>query len=239
MVIGPWSIIGENVEIGEGCEIGPHVIIKSNTRIGKNNKIYQFSSIGEDPSDMKFAGEETWLEIGDNNIIREGCDLHRGTAGGGGVTRIGNHNLLMPYVHIAHDCQIANHVILANNAALTGHVEISDWVVFGGYVGVNQFLKLGAHCFVGGMTHITHDVPAYVIVSGTPPTVRSINSIGLGRRGFSKQTILQIKRAFKIVYKKGYSLQEALSELEILSSECAEVRVLMDSINASTKGIHR
>lgn len=239
MVIGPWSIIGENVEIADGCKIGPHVIIKSNTRIGKNNQIYQFSSIGEDPSDMKFAGEESWLEIGDNNIIREGCDLHRGTAIGGGVTRIGNDNLLMPYVHIAHDCRIGNHVILANNAGLTGHVEIDDWVIFGGYVGVNQFLKIGAHSFVGGMTHITNDVPAYVIVSGTPPTVRGINSIGLERRGFTKQSILQIKRAFKIVYKKGNSLQEALSELEILAAECAEVRVLLDSIKASTKGIHR
>jgi UDP-N-acetylglucosamine acyltransferase len=237
--VGPWSIIGANVEVGEGSEISSHVVIKSNTRIGKNNKIYQFASVGEDPADKKFSGEETWLEIGDNNIIREGCTLHRGTAAGVNYTRIGNNNLLMPYVHVAHDCIVGNHTVFANNVGISGHVEVADWVVLGGYAGVNQFLKIGAHAMVGGMTHISNDVPAYIIVSGTPPSARSINTIGLERRGFSPESIKMIRRAFKILYLKGLSLQEAVAQIRVLAQECPEVDVFLASLLSATRGIQR
>ena len=166
--IGPWSIIGPNVSIGAGTVIESSVVIRCNTRIGKNNHIYQFSSVGEDPADKKFAGEETWLEIGDNNILREGVNLHRGTGVSGGLTTLGDGNLLMPYVHIAHDCRVGSNTVFANNTGISGHVEVGDWAILGGLTGVNQFLKIGAHAMVGGMTHITNDVPAYTIVSGSP-----------------------------------------------------------------------
>lgn len=237
--VGPWSVIGPGVEIGAGTQVASHVVIKANTRIGRNNRIYQFASVGEDPADKKFEGEETWLEIGSNNIIREGCTLHRGTGFGGGYTRIGDDNLLMPYVHVAHDCMVGNHTIFANNVGISGHVEVGDWALLGGYAGVNQFLKIGAHSMIGGMTHISNDVPAYLIVSGTPPEARSINAIGLERRGFDKETILAIRRAFKIVYKKGLTLQEALAELEEPARENEHIRLFVDSILCSTKGIQR
>ncbi|MEX0619166.1 MAG: acyl-ACP--UDP-N-acetylglucosamine O-acyltransferase, partial [Pseudohongiellaceae bacterium] len=179
------------------------------------------------------------LEIGDNNIFREGVTLHRGTATGGGLTRIGNDNLMMPYVHVAHDCVVGNHVVFANNVGISGHVEVDDWAILGGYAGVNQFLKIGAHTMIGGMTHITNDVPAYMIVAGTPPTVRSINQIGLERRGFSKEAIRQIKTAYKILYRRGLSLQEAIEQLREMGSQCAELDPLIKSLASSAKGIHR
>ncbi len=237
--VGPWSIIGPGVEIGEGTEVASHVIIKSNTKIGSNNKIYQFASVGEDPADKKFLGEETWLEIGSDNIIREGCTLHRGTGFGGNYTRIGSHNLLMCYVHVAHDCIVGNHTILANNVGLAGHVEVSDWAILGGYAGVNQFLKIGAHAMIGGMTHVSNDVPAFIIVSGTPPEARSINAIGLERRGFDKDSIQLIRNAFKILYKKGRTFQEAVELLEPIAQENAHIRLFLDSILSSTRGIQR
>lgn len=237
--VGPWSIIGPGVEIGEGTQIASHVIVKANTRIGRNNRIYQFASVGEDPADKKFTGEETWLEIGSDNIIREGCTLHRGTGFGGGYTRVGNNNLLMPYVHVAHDCIVGSNTIFANNVGISGHVEVGDWAILGGYAGVNQFLKIGAHAMIGGMTHVSNDVPAFIIVSGTPPEARSINAIGLERRGFDKETVQLIRRAFKILYKKGLLLQEAIEQLEPLAQENAQIRLFLDSIQSSTRGIQR
>lgn len=237
--VGPWSIIGANVEIDEGTQISSHVIIKANTRMGKHNTVYQFASVGEDPADKKFAGEDTWLEIGDSNIIREGCTLHRGTASGGGVTRIGSNNLLMAYVHIAHDCVVGSNTVFANNAGLSGHAIVDDWVILGGYAGVNQFLRIGAHAMVGGMTHISHDVPAYVIVSGSPPAVRSVNTVGLERRGFDADTVKEIRRAFKVIYKKGLSLQEAQVKLVEMAAGSPAIDVLLQSIQGSGKGIHR
>lgn len=237
--VGPWTIVGPGVEIGEGTQIASHVIIKSNTKIGSNNRIYQFASIGEDPADKKFEGEETWLEIGSDNIIREGCTLHRGTGFGGGYTRVGNSNLLMPYVHVAHDCIVGNNTIFANNVGISGHVEVGDWAILGGYAGINQFLKIGAHAMIGGMTHVSNDVPAYIIVSGTPPEARSINAIGLERRGFDKESIQLIRRAFKILYKKGLLLQEAIEQLEPLARESAQIQLFLDSILSSTRGIQR
>ncbi len=239
VIVGPWSIIGPGVEIDEGTEVASHVVIRSNTKIGKNNKIFQFASVGEDPADKKFEGEDAWLEIGSNNIIREGATLHRGTGFGGGVTRIGDNNLLMPYVHVAHDCIVGSHCIFANNVGISGHVEVGDWAVLGGYAGVNQFLKIGAHAMIGGMTHISNDVPAYIIVSGTPPEARSINAIGLERRGFTKSDILEIRKAFKILYKKGNTLKEALAVLEEMAKENVQIEAFVNSIVSSTRGIQR
>lgn len=237
--IGPWTIIGPNVRIGSGSVIDSHVMIRANTIIGKNNRIFQFSSVGEDPADLKFEGEETWLEIGDNNVLREGSNLHRGTGVGGGVTRVGSNNLIMPYVHIAHDCMVGSNTIFANNVGISGHVEVGDWAYLGGYAGVNQFLKIGAHAMVGGVTHIDHDVPAYMIVSGQPAAVRTINTVGLERRGFDKDTIRQLRTAFKIVYLRGNSLQDAIGELKALVKDCDAIQLLIDSLEASKKGIHR
>lgn len=237
--VGPWSIIGPNVEIGEGSVIGSHVVIKANTRLGKGNVVYQFASVGDDPADKKFTGEDTWLVIGDNNIIREGCTLHRGTASGGNYTRIGSNNLMMAYVHVAHDCIVGNNTVFANNAGLSGHVQVDDWVILGGYAGVNQFLRIGAHAMVGGMTHISHDVPAYVIVSGTPPSARTVNTVGLERRGFDDATIRQLRQAFKLLYKKGLGLQEAQQQIAVMAAESPAVDVFLQSIVGSAKGVHR
>jgi len=239
VTIGPWCVIGPEVYIGAGTVIEPNVIMRSHTRIGKNNHFYQFSSVGEDPADKKFEGETTWLEVGDDNIFREGVTLHRGTGVGGGVTRIGDDNLMMPYVHIAHDCIVGSHTVFANNVGISGHVQVGDWAILGGYAGVNQFLKVGAHAMVGGMTHISNDVPAYMIVSGRPATIRSINAVGLERRGFDKQTIAEIREAFKIIYKRNFSLQEAIDQLKALSENCDALNVLIESLESSEKGIHR
>tara|TARA_Y100000385_G_scaffold253914_1_gene278384 strand:- start:681 stop:1454 length:774 start_codon:yes stop_codon:yes gene_type:complete len=237
--IGPWCIVGPDVTIGENCRLESHIVIRSNTIIGDNNHIFQFCSVGEDPSDKKFKNEEVWLEVEDNNTFREGVTVHRGTAVGGGVTQIGSDNLFMPYVHIAHDCLVGSHTVFANNASLSGHVEVNDWAILGGYAGVNQFVKIGAHSMVGGVTHVAHDVPAYVIVSGQPAAVRAINSIGLERRGFDKATVSVLRKAYKLIYLRGHSLTEALAQLETLKEDCEPVELLIDSLKSSKKGIHR
>jgi len=237
--IGPWSIIGAGVEIGDDCEISSHVIIKGPTRIGTRNRIFQFASVGEDPSDKKFHGEITCLEIGDDNVIREGATIHRGTEIGGGVTRIGSNNLFMPYTHVAHDCIVGNNTIFSNNAAISGHVIVEDWVILGGFAGVYQFLRIGAHSFIGAQTHVNMDVPAYIMVNGSPPEVKGINTTGLERRGFSKESIQLLRKAFKILYRHGNTLDEALAELETLAPGSPELATLIDSVRASTKGILR
>jgi UDP-N-acetylglucosamine acyltransferase len=237
--IGPWCLIGENVSIGAGTVLDSHVVIRANTRMGEGNRVFQFSSIGEDPADKKFEGEESWLEIGDNNVFREGVTAHRGTAVGGGITKIGSDNLHMPYVHIAHDCIVGDNTVFANNVGISGHVQVGDWAILGGYAGVNQFLKIGAHAMIGGMTHITNDIPAFMIVSGRPATVRSINAIGLERRGFDKEAIMDLREAYKIIYKRKYSLQEAIDQLKAMREGCETLQVLIDSLESSEKGIHR
>jgi UDP-N-acetylglucosamine acyltransferase len=239
VTIGPWTIIGPEVEIGDGCDIASHVVIKSHTRLGKNNRIFQFASVGEDPSDKKYHGEVSWLEMGDNNIVREGATLHRGTESGGGITRIGSDNLFMPYTHVAHDCILGNHIIFSNNAAVSGHVIVEDWAILSGYAGVYQFLRIGAHSFVGGLTHINMDVPAFVVVKGTPAQPKGINITGLERRGFSKETIRTIRQAYKIIYRQGLKIDEALKQLQPLVEEHADLQLLIDSIKASQKGIIR
>jgi len=237
--IGPWSIIGPGVEIGDDCVISSHVVIRGPTSIGKRNRIFQFASVGEDPSDLKYKGEASLLEIGDDNTFREGVTIHRGTAVGGNITRIGSHNLFLPYTHVAHDCTIGNHVIFSNNAAVSGHVVVEDWAILGGYAGVYQFLRIGAHSFIGGLTHVNMDVPAYVMINGNPPEPKGINVTGLERRGFSKEAIAALRRAFKILYRRSLTLEEALQQLAELAQEAPEVNLLIASVRASTKGILR
>lgn len=237
--VGPWTIIGPDVEIDEGCVIASHVVIKGPTQIGKHNRIYQFSSIGEDTPDLKYKGEPTRLVIGDHNIIREGVTIHRGTVQDRSETTIGNHNLLMAYVHVGHDSVIGNHCILVNNAALAGHVHIGDWAILSGFTLVHQFCKIGAHSFSGMGTAIGKDVPAYVMVNGSPAEAKNINAEGLRRRGFSKEDIAVLTKAYKTIYRRGLTLDQALAELEPQVSSCAALQLLIDSLKSSERGIVR
>jgi UDP-N-acetylglucosamine acyltransferase len=237
--IGPWTLIGPDVEIGEGSVIASHVVIKGPTKIGKHNHIYQFSTIGEDTPDLKYKGEATRLVIGDHNIIREGVTIHRGTVQDRSETTIGDHNLLMAYVHIGHDSVIGNHCILVNNTALAGHVYVGDWAILSGYTLVHQFCKIGAHSFSGMGSAIGKDVPAFVMVNGSPAEAKSINAEGLRRRGFSKDDIAQLSKAYKIIYRRGLTLDEALQELAAMAEKCAALNPLIDSLNESTRGIVR
>lgn len=237
--VGPWSIIGPGVEIGPGTTVESHVIIKGPTRIGKNNHIFQFSSVGEATPDLKYKGEDTRLVIGDNNIIREGVTIHRGTVQDRSETTIGNDNLIMAYVHVGHDSVIGNHCILVNNAALAGHVHVGDWAILGGYTLVHQFCSIGEHCFTGMGSAIGKDVPAYVMVTGSPAAAKSINSEGLRRRGFTKEEIAVINKCFKLVYRRGLTVDEALHELRQLAVNCEPVNLLIESLQASTRGIVR
>ncbi|MBB1485033.1 acyl-ACP--UDP-N-acetylglucosamine O-acyltransferase [Oceanospirillum sediminis] len=236
--IGPYSIIGPDVEIGAGSWIGPHVVISKLTTIGKNNKIYQFSSVGEDCQDKKYAGEPTRLVIGDNNVIREGCSIHRGTVQDQGVTIIGNDNLLMTCVHIAHDCIIGNHTIIASDAAIAGHVHIDDWAIVGGASAIHQFCHIGAHAMCGGSTYVSKDIPAYLMVTGNPAESHGINAEGLKRRGFSPESIAELRRAYKVIFRRGLRLETALAELEA-DTVSDELAVLINSLKASTRGIVR
>lgn len=237
--VGPWSIIGPDVEVGDGSEIGPHVILKGPTCIGRKNKIYQFSSIGEDCQDKKYNGEPTRLVIGDNNVIREACTIHRGTVQDQGVTRIGNDNLLMVNVHIAHDVVVGNHCIIANNAAIAGHVHIGNYAVLGGFAGVHQFCHIGAHSMSGVGSVIVKDVPAFVTVSGNTATSHGINIEGLRRRNFSKETIAALQKAYKIVFRQGLTVKDAISKVQELDYQCQELDIFIDSIANSTRGVVR
>lgn len=239
VTVGPWSIIGPEVEIGAGTIIESHVVIRGPTVIGAGNHIYQFSSIGEATPDLKYRNEPTRLVIGDNNVIRENVTIHRGTVQDRSETTIGDHNLLMAYVHVGHDSVLGNHTILVNNTALAGHVEVGDWAILSGYTLVHQFCKIGCHSFSGMGTAIGKDVPAYVTVSGAPAEVKTINTEGLRRRGFSADAIGQLRRAFKILYRQGLTIDIALQRLELMLRETPEIQVLIDSIRASERGIVR
>lgn len=213
VTVGPYSIIAADVEIGAATRIGAHVVIGEHTSIGARNTIFQYCSIGEAPQDKKYAGEPTRLEIGDDNTIREFCTLNRGTVQDAGVTRVGNHNWIMAYVHLAHDCQIGNHTIFANNAQLAGHVHIGDHVVLGGFTGVHQFCRVGAHSMTAIGAVVLQDVPPYVMAAGNTAEPRGINSEGLKRRGYSAEAIAAIRRAYKTLYKSGLSLDEARAQI--------------------------
>lgn len=237
--VGPWTVIGPDVEIGPRSVVEPHVVIRGPTRIGCDNHIYQFSSVGEATPDLKYRNEPTWLIMGDRNTVREGVTIHRGTVQDNGETRIGDDNLFMAYVHVGHDSVIGNHTILVNNAALAGHVHVGDWAVLSGHTLVHQFCKIGAHSFSGMQTAIGKDVPAYVTVSGSPAEAKTINTEGLRRRGFSSEAINDLRRAFKILYRQGLTLDIAIQRLEGVFAGSAEVQVLIDSLRASERGIVR
>jgi len=237
--VGAFSIIGPGVKIDAGTTVGPHVTIKGRTTIGADNLIYQFASVGDDPQDKKFAGEDTLLEIGDRNVIRECCTLNRGTIQDNGLTRIGSDNLLMAYVHVAHDCIIGDNVILANNCQLAGHVTIGDWAIFAGNTAAHQFTKIGAHAFCGHDARITMDVLPYTLVMGDPARARTLNSVGLRRRGFTDEDRSLLKKAFRILCRKGLELDEAITELHALGSDVGVIKTLLDFIAASERGIAR
>ncbi len=237
--IGPWTTVGPGVVIGAGSVIASHVVLKGPTTIGRNNKIYQFSSVGEDTTDMKYQGEPTRLIMGDNNIVREGVTIHRGTVQDNSETRIGDDNLFMAYAHIGHDSVIGNHTIFVNNASLAGHVHVGDWAILAGYTLVHQFCRVGAHSFSGFGSHITKDVPAYVTVNGQPAEAKTINVEGLRRRGFSSDAIMAIRRAYKVIYRQGLTAEDALTKLRELLADHAEIALLIESLETSSRGIVR
>jgi len=237
--VGPFAVIGPGVEIGAGTRVGPHTVVRGPTRIGRDNRIFQFASVGDDPQDKKYGGEPTRLEIGDRNRIREFTTIHRGTVQDRGVTSIGNDNLFMAYTHVAHDCRIGDQVIMANAASLGGHVEIQDWSILGGFTIAHQFCRIGAHSFCAMGSVLTKDVPPYVTVSGHPARPRGINSEGLRRRGFSAAALAAIKRAYKTLYKSGLTLDQAKVQLAEQARTCAEIGLLTDFLQGSTRGIVR
>lgn len=237
--VGPFSVIGPDVEIGAGSVIGPHVSIKGPTRLGQRNRIFQFASVGEDCQDKKYAGESTRLEVGDDNVIREGVTLHRGTAQDRGVTTIGSRNLFMVYSHVGHDCVIGDDCILANQAMLGGHVTLGNHTILGGLTAVHQFCHIGAHAMCGGGTIVTKDIPAYLMVTGNPAQAHGLNLVGLKRRGFSRESIKSLTDAYKVVYRQGLTLEQALNILIERHASVPEVKVFIESLQASTRGITR
>ena len=237
--IGAFSIIGPDVKIDSGTSIGPHVVIDGHTSIGKHNKIFQFSSLGEAPQDKKYQGEPTRLEIGDHNTIREFCTFNRGTTQDKGVTKIGNHNWIMAYVHIAHDCHVHNNTILANNSSLAGHVDLYDYAILGGFTLVHQFCKIGQHVITAVGSVVFKDIPPYVTASGYDANPHGINAEGLKRRGFSADSITNIKRAYKTLYRQNLTLEEAKTALAEQALTAPELNLLVEFLNQSTRGIIR
>ena len=237
--VGAYSLVGPHVEIGAGTRIGPHVVIEGHTRIGRDNEIFQFCSIGASPQDKKYDDEPTRLEIGDRNTIREYCSFNVGTSQDAGVTRVGNDNWIMAYVHVAHDCQVGDHTIFANNATLAGHVHVGDWAILGGFTGVHQFVRVGAHSFCGVGTVLLQDLPPYVTVSGNPAQPHGINSEGLKRRGYTSEAIMAIKRAYRSLYRSGLSLDEARKAIAQTAHEHEAVKPFSDFIAVSNRGIVR
>jgi len=237
--VGAYSIVGADVEIGDNTWIGPHVVIEGPTKIGRDNRIWQFASIGAAPQDKKFHGEKARLEIGDRNMIREFVTFNRGTDDGGGLTRLGNDNWVMAYVHVAHDCIVGNNTIFANAASLAGHVTVDDWVILGGFTLVHQFCQIGAHAFTSMGSIINRDVPPYVTVAGSFAEPKGINSEGLRRRGYDSDRIMTIKRAYKTLYKSGFTLAEARDELARAADGAPDVRLMLDFIDRSQRSLVR
>ncbi len=237
--VGPYSIIGAEVEIGAGSVIGPHVVIKGPTKIGKNNRIFQFASVGEDPQDLKYAGETTQLHIGDNNIVREYATINRGTKDGGALTKIGSNNLLMAYIHIAHDCQIGDNTVFANGASLAGHVSVGDHAILAGFACVHQFCTVGEHAFVGLNSVANRDVPPFMMVVGNYAEARGINKNGLRRRDFNEETIGALHRAYLALVRQRGDRSQAMASLQPLADEFKEVRRFIDFIASSERGIVR
>lgn len=239
VTVGAYSVVGAEVEIGAGCAVAPHALIQGPTRIGRNNRIGAFASVGGDPQDKKYSGERSELIIGDGNTIHEFVTINRGTAEGGGATRIGDDNWVMAYVHIAHDCQVGSHTIFANNATLAGHVEVGDWVVLGGFAGVHQFCKIGAHAFAAMYAAINRDVPPFIYVAGQFAVPRGVNAEGLKRRGFEATRIAAIKRAYRTLYMTHKTLEEARAALAEQAAVSEDVRALVEFIGRSERSLVR
>ncbi len=237
--IGPYAIVDADVELGDGCRIGPHAVVTGRTRVGAGTRIFQFASIGEEPQDKKYAGEDSELVIGRDNTIREYVTINRGTADGGGVTRIGDRNWMMAYSHIAHDCLVGSDCVFANGATLAGHVTVGDFVIFAGFSGAHQFVTIGDHAFLGMYGGVNQDVPSFVMVSGRPPRPRGINSEGLKRRGFDADAIRAIREAYRLVYRLGTPLDEALTELRERADQQPALQPFIDSIENGTRGLLR
>ncbi|SFF99572.1 acyl-ACP--UDP-N-acetylglucosamine O-acyltransferase [Neptunomonas qingdaonensis] len=237
--VGPWSYIGPDVIIGEGTSIASHVVIKGATSIGSDNRIFQFSSIGEDCQDKKYAGELTYLEVGDSNVFREGCTIHRGTVQDNSLTKIGSHNLFMAYAHVAHDCIVGDHVIMANNSAIAGHVNLGSHTILGGFTAVHQFCRIGSHVMCGAGTVVLKDVPDYVMATGNPAQPHGINAEGLKRRGFTPEMVRQIKQAYKIIYRQKLTVDQALQRLSEMALDTAEILPLIYSLQSSSRGVIR
>ena len=243
VVVGPYAVIGASVRIGAGTTIGAHCVVEGRTTIGRDNRVFQFASLGAAPQDKKYAGEPTELVIGDRNTIREFCTFNLGTVQDGGVTRVGNDNWIMAYVHIAHDCQVGNQVTMANNATLAGHVEVGDWVTVGGLTGVLQRMRIGAHAMIGFASHVGKDVPPFMVVDGNPLAVRGVNLVGLRRRDFSAGRIAAIREMHKLIYRQGKTVEEARASIAALGTDVPEAAAdatLMDAFLAtSASGIAR
>lgn len=243
VAVGPFAIIGAEVEIAAGTTVGSHAVIEGRTKIGRNNKIFQFAAIGAAPQDKKYQGEDTSVEIGDENMIREFCTIHRGTAQGKGVTKIGDRNLLMNYVHVAHDCVVGSDVVFANNATLAGHVKVGNFVTLGGFSKVAQFCMIGDYSFIAGATDVAKDVPPYIVVAGHYDNVKiyGLNVIGLKRRGFSDETIKGLEKAYDVIYRTNLTVQQVIPELEqmVVTDGCPEVQRFIDMLQNSKKGIVR
>ena len=237
--VGAFSIVGPKVTIGPGSRIGPHVVVTGRTTIGRNTRIFQFASIGEEPQDKKYNGEDTELIIGDNNTIRELCTFSRGTAQGGGKTIIGNDNWIMACVHIAHDCILGDNIIMANNASLAGHVTVGDWAILSGYSLIHQFCNGGEHSFTSFASHVNQSIPPYVTVSGEKARAKGINTEGLKRRGYTSEQIRQVRRAYKVLYRSGLSLEEATGQLAEMAEGHDEIQPLVDFLETTVKSFIR
>ena len=237
--VGPYAVIGPQVEIGAGTTVGPHAVIDGRTRLGERNKVFQFASVGAPPQDLKYAGEDSALEIGNENLIREFTTLHKGTSGGGGVTRIGNRNLFMAYAHVAHDCQVGNGCVLANAATLGGHVEIGDNVILGGLAAVHQFTRIGQHAFVAGGAMVVMDVPPFCTAQGDRAELAGVNTIGLARHGFGEDRITRVKEAYRILFQSKLPLEEAVERLRTELGDQSEIQTLLTFVTTSERGLTR
>ena len=237
--IGPWTIIGAGVVVGDGCRIGPHAVVKGPTVLGRRNRIFQFATVGEDTPALAYGGEPTTLVIGDDNVIREGVTIHRGMLQDRGATVIGNHNLLMAYVHVGHDCEVGDHVIMANNASLAGHVSVGDHANIGGYAGILQFRTVGAYTHVAAFAYVVKDIPAYVTVAGNPALAAGLNMEGMRRREVSEATRKALRRAYRVVYREGLTVPEACDALADAAAESDAVRLFVETVRASEHGIVR
>jgi len=239
VTIGPYAVIGDNVVIGAGTTVGPHTVIEGWCEIGKDNKIFQFASVGAVPQDLKFHGEKSWLRIGDRNTVREFVTMHRGTEDGGGETIVGNDNLFMAYAHVAHDCRVGNHVILANAATLAGHVQVDDHAILGGLSAVHQFTRIGTHAMISGGSMVNQDITPYTIAQGDRAEPVGINLVGLKRRGFSEEAMRAVKNAYKVIFRSGLRMEEALAQLADDAAKFPELAVFVDFIKDSQRGIAR